>query len=476
MGLFDMFRRPPPPETKASQAAVATVTATHQLGRPVWSATDYEAFARNSYMLNPIGFRCVKLIATAVANIPLLAFRDGDELEDGHEILDLLNRPSFFQSGVQLREQFFTYLLLSGNGYLESVGPSTRRPPSELYALRPDRMKIVPSRFGVPMAYEYRHGSVTKSWPSNPRTGESDILHIKEFHPLDDWYGLSRAMPAARSVDSNNMATEHNKSLLDHGATPSGALIFEPVKSASGAMESAPQQVIENAEKRIADRHSGPKNAGRPMVFGGSVKWEEMGLSPRDMNFGETKLDAARDICVAWGVPPMLLIKGESTYNNRKEAKLEFYEETVLPLLGLGLSGLNTWIQPRYEENLTLQPDLDSISALEPRRESKRNSVVELLDKEVITADEAREALQYGPRPPSAVANVDPAVLTALVNAVDIVGIEPLARYMRGVGLVDRARTDEEILSMALDVIEDDEENIVDQDVEADEDLEDDEG
>jgi phage portal protein BeeE len=46
-----------------------------------------------------------------------------------------------------------------------------------------------------------------------------------------------------------------------------------------------------------------------------------MGLSPKDMDFVEAKNGAARDIALAFGVPPMLLgIPGDNTYANYQEA------------------------------------------------------------------------------------------------------------------------------------------------------------
>jgi HK97 family phage portal protein len=144
------------------------------------------------------------------------------------------------------------------------------------------------------------------------------------------------------------------------------------------------------------------------MVFGGNVEWEEMGISPRDMDFAAGKEDAARDICTSYGVPHILIVPGQSTYNNVREAKLELWEDTILPLIDKAVDALDAWLTPQFGDGLKLGVDLDEISALEPRRESKRKSVVELLDKGVIDADEAREALQYEPRAAEAVKKVDP--------------------------------------------------------------------
>ncbi len=79
--------------------------------------------------------------------------------------------------------------------------------------------------------------------------------------------------------------------------------------------------------------HQGAANAGRPMLLEGGLDWKPMGFSPSDMEFHQTKLAAAREIAVAFGVPPMLLgIPGEATYANYQEANRAFFRLTVLPL------------------------------------------------------------------------------------------------------------------------------------------------
>ena len=51
-----------------------------------------------------------------------------------------------------------------------------------------------------------------------------------------------------------------------------------------------------------------------------------MSLSPKDMDFMEAKHTAAREIALAFGVPPMLLgIPGDNTYSNYQEANRVFW-------------------------------------------------------------------------------------------------------------------------------------------------------
>ncbi|MBI1234754.1 MAG: phage portal protein [Alphaproteobacteria bacterium] len=437
------------PGTKAS--AAAGMIAARSLGQPVWTPRRFDKIAEESYKRNAIAFACVKRIASGCASVRWLLHRRGGEEVGQHPLLNLLENPSPCVGGRQFLEAVYAYLLLAGNTYIEAVGPKrASAPPRELWPLRPDRMKVVPGPASLPKAFEYEVGGLKTRWEMDPLKGTGPILHLRDFNPLDDWYGMSRIEAAAYGVDRHNAAGAHNKALLDNQCRPSGALVFKPIKNPDGSYQSAPEDVIDKAKKRLDETHGGASNAGRPMVLGGDVAWEEMGLSPKDMDFAAGKDDAAWDICVALGFPPVLMVKGQATYNNVREAKLELWEETNLPLIDHLCAGLNSWLVPQFGDDLVLSPDLDGISALEPRRESKRKSTLELVEAGIIDADEARESLQFGKRPVNAVEKVDAAVLNALINAVADAGTLPLVRYLRSVGLYDASKTDEQLIAFAI--------------------------
>jgi HK97 family phage portal protein len=439
-------------------SAAGAVISAWNLGQAVWTDRRYDRIADEAYVRNAVAYRCTKLIASNAASVPWLLYKGKGkrktEIEE-HKLLALLSRPAPMTGGATLFEAFYAYLLLAGNSYLEAVGPDNS-PPRELWTLRPDRMRVVPGDFGIPGAFEYEAHGRKMRWDVDPTTGAGEILHLKEFHPINDWYGLSRVDPGAYAVDRHNAASAHNKALLDNGARPSGALIFQPVAGATGEpAQSAPREVLQEAEERLLKRYGGPENAGRPMVLGGNVKWEDMAFSPKDMDFGKSKDDAARDICTAFGVPHILVVPGSATYNNIREAKLELWEDTILPLVDRAKDSLNAWLAPKFGEGLSLSGDLDEIPALEPRREAKRKSITELLDKGVIDADEARDALQYGPRAAGAVKKADASVVSALVATIAQVGLIPLIRYLKSCGLLDEGMTEQQALAMATALIAD---------------------
>jgi HK97 family phage portal protein len=106
------------------------------------------------------------------------------------------------------------------------------------------------------------------------------------------------------AVDTHNAAACWNKALLDNAARPSGALVYAGTDG--GAL--SPVQ-YERLKKEFADFYQGASNAGRPVVLDGGLDWRPMSLSPRDMDFLEAKHAAAREIALAFGVPPMFSAK-----------------------------------------------------------------------------------------------------------------------------------------------------------------------
>ncbi len=368
--VFNMFRRADPatPETKAS--ATGPVVAYHGGGRVVWSPRDVVSLTKAGFSCNPVGFRSVKLIAEAAAALPMV-LQDAERRYDVHPVLDLIRRPNPAQGRAELFEALFGQMLLSGNGYVEAVGGEGGI-PLELHVLRSDRMNLVPGADGWPVAYEYAVGGRKHRFDM---TGPlPPVLHIKSFHPQDDHYGLSPMQAAATAVDVHNAASRWSKSLLDNAARPSGAIVY---RGADGQASLSEDQ-YSRLQDEMLSYHQGAANAGRPMLLEGGLDWKPMGFSPQDMEFQKTKEAAAREIALAFGVPPMLLgIPGDATYANYHEANRAFYRLTVLPLAARVVAAISHWLSRHAGEVVELRPDLDQVPALAAERDGQWRRVSE---------------------------------------------------------------------------------------------------
>ncbi|MDQ0317842.1 phage portal protein [Amorphus orientalis] len=373
------------PEAKASRTG--PLVALSSVGRPVWTPRDYAALAREGYTRNPVVYRCVRTIAEAAASVPLLLYRGESEVER-HPLLDLLHRPNAGQTGAGLLEAVYGHLLVAGNAYLEAVAVDGR--VRELHALRPDRMKVLPGPSGWPEAFEYTVGGRSVRF-SQGGEGLSPILHLTLFHPLNDHYGFAPIEAAQTSLDIHNAAGAWNKALLDNAARPSGALVY------SGGDGTLTADQFERLKSELEEGYQGARNAGRPLLLEGGLDWRSMALSPKDMDFIEAKNQAAREIALAFGVPPMLLgIPGDNTYANYQEANRALWRQTVLPLVARTAEAIGGWLAPVFGDALRLSLDADRVEALSSEREVlwRRLEAASFL-----TDNEKRAAVGYSPRP-----------------------------------------------------------------------------
>ncbi|WCR57738.1 phage portal protein [Wolbachia endosymbiont of Ctenocephalides felis wCfeJ] len=364
---------------------------------PSWSELSYASFAEEGYVKNVIAFRAINMIANAASSVPLVLYQlthQGKSQLKVHPLLKLLYSPNPRVSKSEFIEGIVTYRLISGNAYVLMI-ESNKKLPTELYLLRPDRVEIIPGRNNVPYIYRYTVNDNSYDFRVDKLTGRSAVLHLKTFNPLSDWYGLSPIEAAAYSIDQHNQAGAWNQAMLQNGARPSGAIIVKSTKDGSSGNLS--QEQYQRLKEQINDHYSGSVNAGRPILLEGGLEWKEMSLTPRDMDFIESKHSSARDIALAFGVPPQLLgIPGDNTYSNLVEARLSLWEQTVLPILENIVCHLNSWLTPKFGEDLCLSYDKDAIEILMEKRQ-KLWKYVE--NASFMTLNEKREAFGLPPLP-----------------------------------------------------------------------------
>jgi HK97 family phage portal protein len=286
-------------------------------GRAEWGPRDYANLARTGVMGNAIAYRCVRMIAESAASIPWLLYEGANELTD-HPLLALLSAPNPNESGAALFERWYAFLQCAGDAYLQAgtLNGAVRA----LYVLRPDRVGIVQGTNGWIAGYTYTvNADVTRF--ARDASGFLPVMQGKLFHPLSDTQGFSPIAAAGNAIDIHNAGAAWTKSLLDNAARPSGALIYKGPDGAPGLSE----EQFGRLKNELENAYQGAGNAGRPMVLEGGLAWQSMSFTPGDMDFSDIRNAAAREIALAFGVPPMLLgIPGDNTYSNYQQANLAF--------------------------------------------------------------------------------------------------------------------------------------------------------
>lgn len=385
------------PQSKASQAL--PLFSTYNTGQAVWSPRELASYIDNGYKKNWVLFTAVQAMSSAAAAISLNVYKRSDSSElAGHPVLDLLRRPSPFFTDADFFTAAYAYYKIAGNSYLEwstLQEDGEGAVPQELYVLPPINMKVIAGILYV-AGYRFEFNGQTKNYPYDIIKHKCRVLHWKTFNPNDNWYGMSACEAAAMSIDTHNKASESNKALLDNGMRPCGALVYAP--KGEDADDTLTDEQYKTLKTRMDENWSGSSNRGRPLLLEGGLQWQQMSLTPDDMDFLAGKNTDAIGIANALNYPPFLLglDTGQATFNNVAEAKVALYEDGILPMVDSLKKKMTNWLAPYFGDDWYIDYDPDMIAALQP----KRDKVWARLEKaDWLTPNEKREETKYAPRP-----------------------------------------------------------------------------
>lgn len=379
--MFDFFKPLsrneaafPLPDKKSHDGTTQPLIAL-QLGQGVhWTPHNFTALCREGFAQNPIVYRCIRLIAEAAASVPLVT--------DDPIVNKFLSRAPLQSSVIETLEAFYGYLQLSGVAYLEIQKAGVA--PLMMTALCPNNVTGLTNKTGRVHAWDITHVQGAKRRIIlDAATGRSTLYQACLFSPQNQ---VSPLQAAARAVDLHNEGGRWAKALLENSARPSGALIY---KGASGADHLTEDQ-FERLKGELEAGHSGSRHAGRPLVLEGGLDWKSMSLSPTDMDFIQARREAAREIALAFGVPPMLLgLPGDNTYANYREANQAFWRQTIIPLVRKTALGLQNWLRPWFDNALIISLDLEKVPALS----EDRTALWQRLNQAGFLSDEEKRAL-----------------------------------------------------------------------------------
>lgn len=145
--------------------------------------------------------------------------------------------------------------------------------------------------------------------------------------------------------------------------------------------------------QEIADKYSAMTtgtNNGKPVVLGGSVQYHDTSKAPTDADWREGEKTSHMRICLSLGVPPELVGEGESTYNNRKEAKKELYTDTIIPWYNDFLRQFNKLLEKELKGSY-FDIKIGSIEALKEDKGEELKALETIKDR--LTINEYRKAV-----------------------------------------------------------------------------------
>jgi HK97 family phage portal protein len=356
---------------------------------PFYLAKEEQTGGVESYKNNNVVHRCVSLIATSASHIPWHIYKnhgDHKKLIPNHPAAKLLKKPHPEQSGADFFTENISSLLLYGNSYMLTT--TSNHQPLELYNLHPTSVEHVLAEQQL-IAYKYRNNNQNKTFHIDPITRMGQVLCLKNYNPSAGQKGLSALSAASKAIHLHAKIMDWNKSLLKNSIRPSGALVFQ---DGNGYLT---EEQFERLQQQFYENFSGASNSGKPLILEGGLKWQETHNAERFEKFIELKDSSARDIAVAFNVPPQLLgLNGDNTYSNMQEARLALWEENIIPLLDKYSDALSSWLSHWYGEDLIIDFDREAISVLTQRREDLWSKIA---SADFMTINEKRAFIGLGP-------------------------------------------------------------------------------
>jgi len=307
---------------------------------------------------------------------PFIYRRKQDDFIDVHPLLELLKKPNLKQTYSEFAEEAHQYQLVTGNSYIIATSKTPTSPVYELFNASPEYISITGSSpDSTPLVYQYTQLSHQDSTfhPQEikgliryfTRDGRKEIIHWKKPDLLKSravYYGMSPVTPLWLEIEQYLKASNHNLSMLLRGVTSAG--IF----TAEGRLGNDQRTAL---REQLDKYHAGANNAGRTIVIDGGMKFEQTSFSNRDMDYEKMQDRVTKNIYKAYKIPLPLIAAETMTYSNREVAKLDLYDNAVLPLAGSFFDKIHQYLMFRYEKdpyNFVIKYEESKVSALAVRR------------------------------------------------------------------------------------------------------------
>lgn len=287
--------------------------------------TSGKAVTERSAMQMTAVYSCVRILAEAVAGLPLHLYRytdsGGKEKALDHPLYLLLHdEPNPEMSSFVFRETLMTHLLLWGNAYAQVIR-NGKNEIVALYPLMPNKMSVDRDENGK-LYYTYYRGQdeAIRNKEFAVTLQPSDVLHIPGLG-FDGLVGYSPIAMAKNAIGLAIATEEYGAKFFANGAAPSGVLehpgtIKDPTKVREAWMS----------------QFGGSANSGKVAVLEEGMKYTPISISPEQAQFLETRKFQINEIARIFRVPPHMVGDLEkSSFSNIEQQSLEFVKYTLDP-------------------------------------------------------------------------------------------------------------------------------------------------
>ena len=315
--LFGFGQARDKPVDKAADAGYSFLFGRTTSGKPVNERTAMQTTAV---------YACVRILAEAVASLPLHVYEyqddGGKKLVHDHPLYYLLHdEPNPEMTSFVFRETLMSHLLIWGNAYAQIIRDGAGRVLG-LYPLLPDKMEVQRDDKGN-IYYVYSRNSdenPTFKEYGNIKLKAEDVLHIPGLG-FDGLIGYSPITMAKNAVGMTLACEEYGASFFANGANPGGVLEHPGVLK-------DPSKVRESWNSV----YRGVNNAHKIAVLEEGMKYQQIGIPPEEAQFLETRKFQINEIARLYRIPPhMVGDLDKSSFSNIEQQSLEFVKYTLDP-------------------------------------------------------------------------------------------------------------------------------------------------
>jgi len=270
-------------------------------------------------------YSCVRILAEAVAGLPLQLYRytdtGGKEKALDHPLYLLLHdEPNPEMTSFVFREVLMCHLLLYGNAYAQIIR-NGRGEVLGLYPLMPNRMAVDRDEHGrLYYSYQMQQDDGADMKQGTVILRQEDVLHIPGLG-FDGLVGYSPIAMAKNAIGLAIATEEYGSKFFANGATP-GAVLEHP------GLIKDPEKIRESWNKAFR----GSANANKLVVLEEGMKFTPISIAPEQAQFLETRKFQIDEIARIFRVPPHMIGDLEkSSFNNIEQQSLEFVKYTLDP-------------------------------------------------------------------------------------------------------------------------------------------------
>jgi len=336
----------------------------------------------NQYDINPVLNTVVGIVAKAIANLPpIIIDSENQTILKDHPFWSTINKPNEEQIWEEYIRDCVSDYLLEGTSYTYLGSGNFKGEIDYIRRIKPSKVNIyIDTKNGNPDYYDVIGYSSTERFKYYPYYDKrSKLLKISQYNAKSYYFGelpSAKLKSAYDEIQHLELASKYNLSFLKKGARPSLALV---VNAQNGYDSNLTEEQKESIKQQAKEKFGGSNNAGEIIVLEGGMDIKQLSTNMKDMDFKDLMEFSLILVCMVAGVPPEMcgVIKAK-TYNSAAEARIAFFDNTVIPLANHFYKKLNSWIMYRYNpsiynkggkfKNAILTYDKRSIDALEIRR------------------------------------------------------------------------------------------------------------